>query len=60
MVPLRFLAANGIKIAIAHLLLKYDWKYKGSPPKGRGGEYKYVSDPKTLLQFKSRQPEVEL
>lgn len=57
--PGRFFAANEIKVAIAHLLLKYDWRFKDGPPKGRANEYEYVPDPKTLLQFKSRQPEIE-
>lgn len=57
--PGRFFAANEIKIVMAHLLLKYDWQFKTGPPKGRDREYEYVPDPTTLLQFKSRRPEVD-
>lgn len=49
-----------MKIALAHLLLKYDWKFKGKVPMGRQGEYEYVPDPKTMLQYRSRQPEIDL
>ncbi|GME60738.1 putative cytochrome p450 protein [Neofusicoccum parvum] len=58
--PGRFFASNEIKIAIAHLLLNYDWRFKGDPPKGRSGEYEYVPDPRTVVQFRSREPEVKL
>ncbi|OJD36815.1 cytochrome p450 [Diplodia corticola] len=57
--PGRFFVSNEIKIAIAHLLLKYDWKFEGEQPKSLT-ESEYVPDPSAEILYKSREPEIEL
>ncbi|GME53120.1 putative cytochrome p450 [Neofusicoccum parvum] len=57
--PGRFFASNEIKIAIAHLLLKYDWKFEGEQPTSLT-ESEYVPDPNAKIWYKSREPEIEL
>ncbi|KAF4535002.1 Cytochrome p450 [Lasiodiplodia theobromae] len=57
--PGRFFASNEIKIAIAHLLLKYDWKFEGGQPKSLT-ESEYVPDPSAKIFYKSRECEIEL
>ncbi|KAF9637983.1 putative cytochrome p450 protein [Lasiodiplodia theobromae] len=57
--PGRFFASNEIKIAIAHLLLKYDFKLTRPPPKSPI-ESEWMPDPNYTMLYKSRQPEIEL
>ncbi|KAL0262446.1 hypothetical protein SLS55_001414 [Diplodia seriata] len=57
--PGRFFASNEIKIAVAHLLLKYDWKFEGEQPRSLT-ESEYVPDPSARILYKSREPEIEL
>jgi len=60
--PGRFLAANEIKIALCHLLLKYDWKLSSSSPVPTAISHGIMldSDPTTLAMVRSRESEVAL
>lgn len=60
--PGRFLAANEIKIALCHLLLKYDWKLSPSTtvPKAVSSGIMLDSDPTVKIKVRSRLAEVEL
>ena len=59
--PGRFFAANEVKLALCHLLLKYDWKlapdsetkpvYLGTQPR---------TNPKATLLYKRRKEEIDL
>lgn len=62
--PGRFFAANEVKILLAHLLLKYDWKFAedvgaGRPPNIMHG-VENICNPTIKLLYKARQPEVDL
>lgn len=60
--PGRFFAANEIKIALCHLLLKYDWKLPEDSPElkplivGMG----ILPDPRARLLVRRRTPEIDL
>jgi cytochrome P450 len=60
--PGRFLAANEIKIAFCHLLLKYDWELKPSAkaPKVVSHGIMLDSDPTVKIMVRSRRAELEL
>lgn len=60
--PGRFLAANEVKIALCHLLLKYEWKLSPSTtvPKAISNGIMLDSDPTVKIMVRSRQAEVEL
>ncbi|KAK0665002.1 Cytochrome P450 monooxygenase pyr3 [Lasiodiplodia hormozganensis] len=58
--PGRFFASNEIKIAMAHLLLKYDWKFEGEPPLKSLRESEWVPDPTAKIWVKKREPEIQL
>lgn len=64
--PGRFFASNEIKIALVHLLMKYDWKFAGSKQgvEGRPGPIVrvdvYSPDPRIQLMYKGRTPEIKL
>ncbi|RAQ67749.1 cytochrome P450 monooxygenase [Aspergillus flavus] len=60
--PGRFFANNEIKILLAHLLLKYDWKFadRVDRPKSFLHGTEIICDPTVKLLYKSRQPEVDL
>lgn len=57
--PGRFFASNEIKIALAHLLMKYDWKVSGSPPKSLL-ESRFLPDPKAVVACRARELEPEI
>ncbi|PVH91565.1 cytochrome P450 monooxygenase-like protein [Periconia macrospinosa] len=59
--PGRFFAANEIKIALCHLLLKYDWELapgSNADPVVSGTAY-YVN-PETRVRFRRRKEEIDL
>ncbi|KJZ71278.1 hypothetical protein HIM_09351 [Hirsutella minnesotensis 3608] len=60
--PGRFFAANEIKIALCHLLLKYDWKLpEGTkPPESMIYGLNLVLDPTAKLVIRRRQEELDL
>ncbi|OLN97796.1 Dihydromonacolin L monooxygenase LovA 3 [Colletotrichum chlorophyti] len=59
--PGRFFAANEIKIALAHLLLKYDWKLpEGSDPKAMPYGMTFLPDPTARLLIRRRKEELDL
>ncbi|KAF4122151.1 Cytochrome P450 [Geosmithia morbida] len=59
--PGRFFGANEIKIALSHLLLKYDWKLCGEPkPIGIAIGMTYGSDPTSELEFRRRESEFDI
>lgn len=60
--PGRFLAANEIKIALCHMLLKYEWKMSPSTtaPKIFANGIMLDSDPTVKIMLRRRRPEVEL
>ncbi|KAK1558225.1 cytochrome P450 [Colletotrichum navitas] len=60
--PGRFFAANELKIALAHMLLKYDWKLpedaKNLPVMAMGSNL--ILNPATKFLFRRRQEELDL
>lgn len=60
--PGRFLAANEIKIALCHMLLKYEWKLPPTAtiPKAVANGIMLDSDPTVKIMLRRRQAEVEL
>ncbi|KAL1632772.1 hypothetical protein SLS58_011319 [Diplodia intermedia] len=58
--PGRFFASNEIKIAMAHLLLKYDWKFEGEPPLKSLRDSEWMPDPAAKIWVRKREPEIEL
>lgn len=60
--PGRFFASNEVKIALCHLLLKYDWRFvpeEGRPPP-RVFESVYAVDQKSKIQARRRRAEIDL
>lgn len=60
--PGRFFASNEIKVALVHLLLKYDWKaaVEGEKVKFMGFEANSVVDPKCRVQIRRRREEIDV
>lgn len=59
--PGRFFASNEIKIAVAHLLLKYDWQFEGGRPESvDDGTSQNLPDAKAKVQFRARTPEIDI
>ncbi|TEA17775.1 Cytochrome P450 monooxygenase eqxH [Colletotrichum sidae] len=59
--PGRFFAANEIKIALAHLLLKYDWKLpEGSNPQNFPCGMTLLPDPTVKMLIRRREEELDL
>jgi hypothetical protein len=56
----RFFAGNELKIALAHLLLKYDWKLDDSDtmPKFFLQELTHSTNPEMKLMLKRRKEEI--
>lgn len=46
--PRQVFASIEIKIVLAHLLLRYDWKFIGNASKSKEG-HRFVPDPDVLL-----------
>ncbi|KAH7021846.1 P450 monooxygenase [Ilyonectria destructans] len=57
--PGRFFASNEIKIALAHLILRYDWRFIGDVPRSKEA-HRFVPDPDVLIAYRARDPEVQL
>lgn len=59
--PGRFFAANEIKIALCHMLLKYDWKLpEGVVPKPKAIGTNFLPDREAKLMVKRRVPEFDI
>ncbi|KAK2601862.1 hypothetical protein QQS21_004548 [Conoideocrella luteorostrata] len=59
--PGRFFAANEVKIALIHLLLKYDWKLaSGLRPQPIAFGMSILPDPEAKLLIRRRQEELDL
>ncbi|KAF5546224.1 ent-kaurene oxidase [Fusarium napiforme] len=59
--PGRFFAANEIKIALCHMLLKYDWKLAdGVIPKPSGFGMMYLPDLQAKLLIRRRNEELDI
>ncbi|CAJ2507529.1 Uu.00g087150.m01.CDS01 [Anthostomella pinea] len=59
--PGRFFAANEVKVALVHLLMKYDFKFsEAGEPKVFPYGWSIVADPRARLMVKRRQEEIEL
>ncbi|KAF5675769.1 putative cytochrome P450 monooxygenase (lovA) [Fusarium heterosporum] len=59
--PGRFFAANKLKIALCHMLLKYDWKFEdGIRPKSTGFGMVFLMDPQAKLLIKRRTAELDI
>lgn len=60
--PGRFFASNEIKIALCHLLLKYDWKLPEGikRPQAIAHGMMYISDPTAKLLIRRRREEIDL
>ena len=53
--PGRFFAANEVKIALVHILLKYDWRLpEGVVPKPRAFGFSLVADPTASVDIRRR------
>ncbi|KAK3321311.1 putative cytochrome P450 monooxygenase [Cercophora scortea] len=60
--PGRFFAANEVKIALVQLLLKYDFRLpaEGPEPQARAFGFSYSTDPFAKMEYRGREPEVEV
>ncbi|KAL1639495.1 hypothetical protein SLS58_007927 [Diplodia intermedia] len=61
--PGRFFASNEIKIAVAHLLLKYDWQFeegRNRPKTVNDGTGQNLPDAKAAVEFRARTPEIDI
>ncbi|KAG6365864.1 hypothetical protein INS49_000040 [Diaporthe citri] len=59
--PGRFFAANEVKIALAHLLMKYDWRLpEGHDPQDINVGSGVVVNPELRLLVRRRQEELDL
>lgn len=59
--PGRFFAANEIKIALCHLLLKYDWKLpEGTNPKPITYGTSFLPDPTAKLFLRRRKADFDI
>ena len=58
--PGRFFASNEIKVALAHLLLKYDWRYDGKEPENMEFEGSTMTPPNVKVQLRRRSEEIDL
>jgi len=59
--PGRFFAANEVKIALVHLLLKYEWRLpEGVVPKVRSFGFSLGADPFLKMEYRRRETEIEL
>jgi cytochrome P450 len=60
--PGRFLASNELKVALVHLVLKYDWKHdeKDDKPKFLPFELANTTNPEMKLMLRRRKEEIKL
>ncbi|KAF4546155.1 Cytochrome P450 [Lasiodiplodia theobromae] len=60
--PGRFFASNELKIALCHMLMKYDWEYADARerPETITKAELIMPDPTVRLRYKSREPEIAL
>ncbi|TWU75759.1 hypothetical protein ED733_002262 [Metarhizium rileyi] len=59
--PGRFFAAHEIKIALSHLLLKYEWKLVGErPPRPLAFGMAMLPDPEARLVIRRRRQEIDI
>ncbi|KAH8895999.1 cytochrome P450 [Thozetella sp. PMI_491] len=59
--PGRFFASNELKIALCHLLMKYDWRLpEGADPKIRTFGFSMLADPKMKMELRRRQEEIPI
>ena len=59
--PGRFFAANEAKIALIHILLKYDWKLSaGQTPQEVYRAFGIRCDPRTTIEVRRRAEEIQL
>ncbi|KAH6639959.1 trichothecene C-8 hydroxylase [Truncatella angustata] len=58
--PGRFFAANEVKIALCHLLIKYDWRLaQGAKPNVRRYGFSLSADPLIQVQLSRRKEDIE-
>jgi len=53
--PGRFFVANEVKIALCHLIMKYDWKLGAEKPRSVPMGNIYLSDPRAKIVIKRRE-----
>ncbi|KAF4536404.1 Cytochrome p450 protein [Lasiodiplodia theobromae] len=59
--PGRFFASNEVKIAIAHLILKYDWKFDDKLPRPQSmKDNAHAPNPEAGIWCRARNPELAL
>ncbi|KAF7552407.1 hypothetical protein G7Z17_g4367 [Cylindrodendrum hubeiense] len=59
--PGRFFAANEIKVALCHLIMKYDWKLApGCVPKALENGLVLAVDPNARVEIRRREPEIDI
>ncbi|KAL4924981.1 cytochrome P450 [Aspergillus undulatus] len=60
--PGRFFAANELKIALCHILLKYDFRLPegASEPKPIVRGFGMIAEPRANMEIRRREPEIEL
>lgn len=57
--PGRFFASNEVKIALCWMLINYEWKMDSLPKTIQIGA-ENIPDPKTVVEYRSRVPELDL
>lgn len=58
--PGRFFAINEVKIALAHLVMKYDFRVVGDEPKPERLGVQLLADSKARVEFRRREAEIDL
>lgn len=58
--PGRFFAAHEMKVALCHLLLKYDWRAAGGGFRPLAVGARTIIDPASRIAFRRREEEVDL
>ncbi|KAJ3943321.1 uncharacterized protein N0V96_006243 [Colletotrichum fioriniae] len=58
--PGRFFASNEMKIVLTHLIMNYDWRIVEEKPPTSMFVSRFVPDPRTVIGYRARTPEIEL
>ncbi|KAK3640734.1 hypothetical protein LTR22_016853 [Elasticomyces elasticus] len=58
--PGRFFASNEIKIVMAHMLMKYDWRVDGDVPQNVEFQGAMMTPPHVVVQLRRRREEIDI
>ncbi|KAK4898027.1 hypothetical protein LTR27_004412 [Elasticomyces elasticus] len=58
--PGRFFASNEIKIVMAHMLMKYDWRLDGDMPQNVEFQGAMMTPPHVMVQLRRRREEIDI